>query len=265
MDDRPIGVFDSGIGGLTILREIIRELPLESFIYVGDSFQTPYSCQTPKEIYQFSKCIVNYLLKKDVKLIVIACNTITVSCIKKLREDYPHIPIVGTVPVVKKAAEVTKNKRIGILSSTRTAKSEEQKQLIKKFADGCQVFNYGTDELVPLIEQGIVTGKEIDETLRKVLAIFKENDIDTLALGCTHFPFLRKQIQTILGPHMQVLDSGSAIARQVRKILQNNNALSTIKKPSLEFYTTGKKLHMENIVRKIVKAEEITIVQSIAV
>src|SRR5262245_22974677 len=126
MNNHPIGVLDSGLGGLTVLSSIVKELPNEQFIYIGDSKNTPYGKKTEEEIYHLSKRLIEFLLQKKVKLIVVACNTITVSCLERLRTDYPDMPIVGTVPVIKTAAAVSKNKCIGILSTTRTAQSDYQ-------------------------------------------------------------------------------------------------------------------------------------------
>jgi glutamate racemase len=129
MNDRPIGILDSGIGGLTIAKEIITQLPQESIVYIGDSKNAPYGPQTSEQIYKHAKKLMKFLIDRDVKIVVIACNTITVNCIKKLREDYSTMPIIGTVPVVKTAAEVSRNKRIGILSTSQTAKRNMPKIL----------------------------------------------------------------------------------------------------------------------------------------
>ncbi len=202
MNNHPIGILDSGLGGLTVLQAIARELQNESFVYIGDSVSTPYGAKSPDEIYKLAKRLIEFLLQQEVKLIVIACNTITVTCLDKLRSDYSQIPIVGTVPVIKTAAEVSKNKYIGILSTTQTAQSDYQKHLIETFANGCTVFNHGTDALVPLIEQGQLESSEMTAALQSVLQVFKNEKIDALALGCTHFPFLEKQMQTILGSNV---------------------------------------------------------------
>lgn len=251
--DRPIGILDSGIGGLTVLKEIVRELPQESIVYIGDSLHAPYGIRSSEEIYHLSKNLVKFLLQKKVKLIVVACNTITVNSIDALRKDFPDIPFVGTVPVVKTAVALTKNKRIGILSTTQTAKSKYQKTLIQTFTKGYTVFNYGNDKLVPLIEQGELRSKKVEEELHQTLSMFQKRNIDTLALGCTHFPFLRTQIQKILGPHVKILDSGPAIGRQVKRVLKNNNALNTTKNPVLSFYTTGKPENAEKIISSFFK------------
>jgi glutamate racemase len=251
MNKHPIGILDSGVGGLTVLSAIVKELPHESIIYIGDSQNTPYGKKTEEEIYHLSKRLIEFLLKKEVKLIVIACNTITVSCLERLRTDYPDIPIVGTVPVIKTAAAVSKNKRISILSTTRTAQSDYQKHLIEEFANDCVVFNNGTDALVPLIEQGKVESEEMADALKKVLSQFSNEDIDVLALGCTHFPFLEKQMQEFLGPSVQLLDSGGAIARQVKRVLEHNDSFAAEGDGKIEIYTTGNKEISKKLAQKI--------------
>lgn len=233
MNNRSIGILDSGIGGITIWKEVAKELPKESTIYIADSKNVPYGVKTPKEIHKLARKLVHFLLKRDVKLIVIACNTITVSCLDKLRREFPQVPIVGTVPVVKTASEKTRNKKIGILSTVGTAKSAYQKKLIEKFAKDLKVLNIGTDKLVPLIEKG----EDVDLVLPKVLKPFKE--VDVLALGCTHFPLVKNKIQKILGSNVLILDSGPAIARQVRRVLIHNDILSNSKRAKHYFYTTG--------------------------
>jgi glutamate racemase len=259
MNNHPIGVLDSGLGGLTVLQAIVKELPHESFFYIGDSKNTPYGAKSSEEIYQLSKRMIEFLLKKDIKLLVIACNTITVSCLDRLRNDYPHIPIVGTVPVIKTAAEVSKNKRIGILSTTRTAQSDYQKHLVEEFANGCEVFNFGTDALVPLIEQGKADSSEMATTLTEVLKPFSNEHIDTLALGCTHFPFLEKQMQQILGSDVMLLDSSGAIARQVKRVLEHNNALASEEAGEIMIFTTGNMQIAKDLALSALGEKQITI------
>ena len=237
--NQPIGILDSGVGGLSIWRQIVKKLPKESTIYIADSKNCPYGKKTEKEIYRFSKKLVRFLLSKKVKLIVLACNTITVSCLDKLRKDFPKTPIIGTVPVIKTASEITKNNKIGVLSTTRTAKSKYQKDLIKVFAGGANVFNIGTNKLVPLIENGNFKVREIENILREELSPFIKSNIDTLALGCSHFPFLERQMQKILGKKVLILDSSSAIARQVKRILENNKDLSVYNSFGHTLLTTG--------------------------
>jgi len=231
-----IGIIDSGVGGLSITSKLIESLPNESFIYIADSKNCPYGQKNKTEIYKLTKKMVNFLLKRDIKLLVIACNTITVTSIQKLRKDYPNLPIVGIVPVLKTAAERTKNGKIGIFSTNVTAESKYQKDLIEKFAKDCRVINIGSSDLVSLIEN--LDFEAMDDILIKELKPFMTEKIDILALGCSHFPLIKDKIQKYL-PNVLILDSSEAVARQVKRILKHNNILSNLTNPSYNFYTTG--------------------------
>ena len=237
--NQPIGILDSGIGGLSIWRQIVKKLPNESTIYLADSKNCPYGSNSSEEIYQLSKKLVTFLVQKKVKLIVLACNTITVSCLDKLRKEFPKTPIIGTVPVIKTASEITKNNKIGVLSTARTARSKYQKKLIKTFSGGARVLNIGTDKLVPIIENGNFKATEAENVLLEELDPFIKSNIDTLVLGCSHFPFLKRQIQKILGKKVLILDSSAAIARQVERVLKNNNELSVYNSSGHILLTTG--------------------------
>lgn len=237
----PIGILDSGLGGLSICRSIMDELPHESTLYIADSAHTPYGKRSASEVLDLTRKMIDFLRTKHVKAVVVACNTITVSGIASFRETYPDVPIIGTVPAVKPAVAVTKNKRIGILSTTGTAQSDYQKQLIREFASDCMVITHGTDELVPLIEQGIVDGEHMDKILQKQLVIFQKEQVDTLVLGCTHYPLVKDSIAKILGSNVTILDSGEAIAHQVRRVLENADDIVRSSNLCHEFYTTGSK------------------------
>lgn len=251
MDTRPIGILDSGVGGLTVWQEIRKLLPQESTIYIGDSKNAPYGDKTTDEIFQKATRLIKFLLKKDTKLIVIACNVITTTSLDRLRSEFKGVPLVGTVPVVKKAAEMTKVGRIGILSTNGTAKSLYQKHLIEQFASGKNTLNLGTNLLVPLVEKGKWETEEAKKILKKVLEPFKKSQVDVIALGCTHFPFMISEMQKIVGQKVQLLDSGSAIARQVQRILENNNSFTRKKKTSHTVLTTGEKKKLENILEML--------------
>lgn len=254
MIDRPIGVIDSGVGGLSVWQEIVKLLPQESTIYLADGENCPYGPKTPEEIYHLSKRLVQYLVTKNVKLIVIACNTMTVTSLDRLRADFPDLPIVGTVPVIKTAVLQSKTKEIGILSTTATAESLYQKKLIATFAKDDKVINTGTDLLVPLIEQGITTGDTIRHILKGVLQPFLTTNVDVVALGCTHYPFIRNAIQQLLGPDVLLLDSGAAVARQTKRVLENNGALS-VGTPSHHFLTTGDAAQFGPVTRSLLEKE----------
>lgn len=232
----PIGIIDSGVGGLSVASILIKNLPNESIIYFADSKNCPYGKKTTEEIYRLTQKMVNFLIEKNIKLLVVACNTITVTSIDRLRKDYPKLPIVGIVPVLKTASERTKNEKIGIFSTKVTAQSDYQNDLIEKFAKGCHVLNIGSSDLVPLIEK--LDFEKIDEVLVNELKSFREAGIDTLALGCSHFPLIKDKIRKFL-PGVLVLDSSEAVARQVKRILEHNRILSSSMNPSYNFYTTG--------------------------
>jgi len=235
MNNFPIGIIDSGIGGLSVWLEIRKLLPEESVLYLADAKNLPYGEKSEKEVYMLAKSLMQYLIDKDVRMIVIACNTITVSALNQFRKDFPSLPIIGTVPVVKTAATRSKNKKIGILSTKTTAESDYQKRLITAFAPDCEVINIGTSKLVSMVETGVV-----DMTvLKEELAPFLDANIDTLALGCTHFPFLLPQIQEVLGKDVQILDSATAIARQVKHLLVTEGIESDAVLGSHKFSTTG--------------------------
>lgn len=246
MDDRPIGVLDSGVGGLTVWREILSILPNESTVYIGDSLNAPYGKRSPENIRELAGKLISFLLSKKAKLIVIACNTITVNGIDLLRKEFPQVPIVGTVPVVKLAAATTKNRKIGILVTKATAKSPYNQALIEKFAPDMEVITVGTNALVPLIEAH--ESKELPKVIAQELAPFVAKGVDTVVLGSTHFPILRPFIQDFLGPKVTVLDSGGAVARQVGRILANNDAQKVKKHASHRLFTTGDVEPFESIV-----------------
>ncbi len=253
MLNTPIGILDSGIGGLTVWREIIKELPSESVIYIADSKNIPYGNKSNDEIYFLAKKLVEFLLRKNVKVIVIACNTITVSALDRLRFEFPQAPIIGTVPVIKKAAEITRNKRIGIFSTTKTAESNYQKELIQRFAQDCTITTVGSDEIVPLIEAGKAQGRDMINVLERVLKPFKDTEIDTLCLGCTHFPIIENDIQEILGKEVKLLEPSSAIARHTKKILMQNNEMSDGENKEYAFYTTGDNRQFETVAKSLIQ------------
>lgn len=236
MDNRKIGLFDSGVGGLSILGEIQKLLPQESFVFIADQKHVPYGKKTKAELEELVFKIVTFLVSQDVKLVVVACNTATVYTIDFLREKF-NLPIVGVVPVVKTLAEVTKTKKVGILATPATSSSPYLENLINNFCQGVEVFNIGGTGLEEMVENGEVDTKLVEDTLVKFLNPLVKEGVDAIALGCTHYPFLRAKIEQIVGPHIAVLDSGGAVARQVKRILENNQALATQKREDF-YYTT---------------------------
>lgn len=251
MSNAPIGIIDSGLGGLTILKEIQLQLPHESLRYLGDTANCPYGPRSVENIYRLSHAMISALVEAGVKAVVIACNTISVTSIRQLRADFPDLPIVGTAPAIKPAAAVSINRRIGILSTVATANSPYQADLIAEFAADCQVLNLGTNELVPRIERGAFD-TEIPSVLPEVLRPFQEAEVDALVLGCSHYPILREEIQAILGDRVTVLDSGAAIARQLFRVLVRQGIEApTDSRPDHVITTTSESPTLHSIIERL--------------
>lgn len=250
MENAPIGILDSGLGGLTIWREIRRELPGESTIYIGDQAYQPYGGKSVRVIRQRVKRLITFLLGKGAKVIVVACNTATVAGIDVYRRWFPAVPIIGVVPVVKTAASITKTKHVAIISTPYTAASGYQKRLIRSFANGCIVENIGVPDLAAIIEQGKTGGRGTAILHRYLDPIMKKN-IDVLALGCTHYPFIKETIQTMVGKGVVVIDSGGAVARHTARILDATTLRGRERKPYTVFYTTGDASHVSRVATKL--------------
>ncbi len=217
-EEAPIGVFDSGAGGLTILTDLRRELPNEHYIYFGDTAKVPYGMRSDTEITALTLKGCKFLIDSGVKLIVVACNTASQAALNTLRATFP-IPFIGVVPAVKPAARATRNGRIGVAATNQAAKATYLQHLIDEFAEGIQVFAVGCPELVTLVEHGEFDGPVVEETVRQALQPLLAHDVDVIVLGCTHFPALRPVIERITNHHVQVIDSGMAIAHRTHAIL----------------------------------------------
>jgi glutamate racemase len=253
MDNRPIGVFDSGVGGLTILLEVKKLLPKENFIFVADQGNVPYGGKNGKQLQGYADKIMAFLIQKDAKAIIIACNTSTVYAIDFLRKKY-KIPIIGTVPVVKTLAKISKSKKAAVFSTPATAKSPYVKKLIKKFAPDITVYRIGGTGLEELVETGELGSKKIDKILHQALEPLLKKRVDSIALGCTHYPFLKAKIQKIVGKDVQIVDSGGAVSRRVREILKNNKILGN-KRLEDFYYTTGNKKRFAKAIKLLLKKE----------
>jgi len=242
--DTPIGVFDSGAGGLTILSALLKELPHERFIYLGDTVHCPYGARSDEEITELTLAACRFLLARGVKLIVIACNTASQAALSTLRATFPDLTFIGVVPAVKPAARMTRKGRIGIAATNQAAKAAYLRQLIDEFAGGIEASAVGCPDLVTLVEHGQFDGPEVEETVRRALQPVLTEDIDVLVLGCTHFPALQAVIERVAGPRVQVIDSGQAIARRTRSVLENAELLASgsgdePKNKRLEIWSSG--------------------------
>jgi glutamate racemase len=234
----PIGLFDSGIGGTSIWKEIHALLPWEDTIYLADSKNAPYGQKTKAEIVALSCKNTEFLLGHDCKMIVVACNTATTNAIKELREKY-DVPFIGIEPAIKPAAIHTSTNAIGILATKGTLSSELFNKTVAGFT-GVNVVEQVGYNLVALIESGKLESDEIKGLLKEYLQPMIDANIDYLVLGCSHYPYLVPQIKQILPPHVKIIDSGAAVARQTKKMLEANNILNDEnRKGNPLFYTNA--------------------------
>lgn len=250
-NQQPIGVLDSGVGGLSVLMEMKKLLPKESFIFIADQAYMPYGEKAQEQLVDRVEKIITYFQNRKVKAVVMACNTATVYTIDAMRQKF-NIPLVGTVPVVKTLANISKTRTAAVFSTPATAKSPYLKDLITKFAPDMNILRVSGSNLEELIERGDLHAPEISAVLLKELPSLLKQNIDAIALGCTHYPFLQDQIKALVGPDIAVVDSGGAVARQLLQILKNNDSLSNVHGRN-EFYTTGDlqrfKLAMEKLLQ----------------
>lgn len=224
--EAPIGVFDSGAGGLTILSALRQELPGERYIYFADTAHCPYGARTEADITALSAQISRFLIDQGVKIIVVACNTASQAALATLRATYPFIQFVGVVPAVKPAARATRNGRIAIAATNQAARAIYLHQLIDEFAGGIQAFAIGCPELVTLVEDGQLDGPEVEEAVHTALEPVLRDGVDVIVLGCTHFPALRPVIERVCGAHVQIIDSGGAIARRTHYVLDTEGLIA---------------------------------------
>ncbi|MFE3866811.1 glutamate racemase [Flavobacterium sp. LS2P90] len=234
-NNNPIGIFDSGIGGTSIWKEIHHLLPNEKTIYLADSKNAPYGQKSKEEIIALSMKNTEFLLNMKCKLIVVACNTATTNAIEELREKY-DVPFIGIEPAIKPAVSHSKTQIIGILATQGTLNSALFNKTTEKYQDTKIIEQIGHG-LVQLIEQGGINSPEMAKLLRSYLTPMIEANIDYLVLGCSHYPYLIPQIKKILPTHIQIIDSGEAVAKQTQKILREKTGFSSAEKGEPIFYT----------------------------
>lgn len=236
----PIGVFDSGLGGLSVLRDIRALLPNEDYRYYADNAYCPYGLRSQAEIQERSIAVVGLLVAQGAKAIVVACNTASAMAINEIRAAYPHIPIIGLEPAVKPAVAMTKSGRVGVLATPRTAAGERLRWLIETYAGDVQVHTVAAAGLVELVEAGTLSGPEVVSTLQPMLDPMIEAGVDVVVLGCTHYPYLRDEISRYMGGNVPVIDSGTAIARRVQTVLHSHDLLSPgVAEGSVTMMTSG--------------------------
>jgi glutamate racemase len=239
---QPIGVIDSGVGGLTVAKEIMRQLPNEKIIYLGDTARCPYGPRPLREVKKYTWELTTFLLKKNIKMLVIACNTATAAVLDDIREEL-NIPVIGVIyPGARSAIKRTKNFCVGIIGTEGTVKSGAYEKALKSLNSKLSVKSQACPKFVPLVESGELAGELAEKIVRESLQPLLNQKLDTLILGCTHYPLLEPLIQEVMGQNVNVISSGDETAREVSTILQYNGILETNEEESdHEFYTTGSK------------------------
>lgn len=221
-----IGIFDSGVGGLTVVREVFKQLPDYQIVYFGDTARTPYGNKSENLIKKYAIEDTNFLLGKGANLIIVACNTASAVASDELKAKYKNIPIFEVItPAVKRASEMTKNKRLGIIGTKATIHSQIYEHLIRKNNPEIKVFSKASPLLVPLVEEGWLKKPETKMILKKYLHPLKLKQIDTLILGCTHYPLLKEIIQAKMSKRTNLIDPAQETVKEVKKYLENNPAI----------------------------------------
>jgi len=251
-----IGVFDSGVGGLWILKYLQQEIPGYNYIFFGDQGHVPYGVKSLDEIKIYSEEITKFLISKGCKIIVIACNTASAAALRYLREEFPDILFVGMEPAVKKAAETTVTGVVGVLATPATFQGEPYNSLVERFAQGVEIYKDTCLGLVEEIEKGNFESKETHIILERALRPMLENGTDTVVLGCTHYPFVIPEIKKIVGSEINVIDPTPAIVHQVVHVLTENNLVSRSEgEKQVEIFTSGSEENIKIILGKIFNKE----------
>ncbi|QJD60316.1 glutamate racemase [Pseudomonas sp. gcc21] len=247
-NNAPVGVFDSGVGGLSVLGEINRLLPQETLLYVADSGHVPYGEKSAEYIRERSRKIASFLVEQGAKALVLACNTATAAAVADLRSLY-DMPVVGMEPAVKPAALATRTGVVGVLATTGTLQSARFAALLDRFAGAVRVVTQPCPGLVECVERGELQGQHVEQLLRSYTDPLLEAGCDTLILGCTHYPFLRAQLMTILPSGITLVDTGAAVARQLRARLSEAELLADGASQGPRFWSTAAPKSLEDVLR----------------
>lgn len=251
-----IGVFDSGVGGLSVWREIAVQLPDESSVYLADQGHIPYGPRPMQEIRAFSEAIVRFLLGRGCNIIVVACNAASAAALTHLRARFPDVPFVGMEPAVKPAVQTTRTGRVGVMATPATFQGELFASVVERFASGVQLVKQVCPGLVEQAEAGRLDTPDTEAMLREYLAPMMAAGVDTIVLGCTHYPFLAPAIQRIVGPGVSVIDPSPAIARQVGRVMELRGLLSASREAGHVFCTSGDEVAFTETVRRLARVSD---------
>lgn len=246
MREAPIAVFDSGVGGVSVLAEIQHLLPNESLLYLGDCGHIPYGEKTPEFIRQRCSVMAGFFREQGAKALVIACNTATVAGVADLRRDFPEWPIVGMEPAVKPAAAATRSGVVGVLATTGTLQSAKFAALLDRFATDVRVITQPCPGLVELIESGDLHSPQLRALLKHYVDPLLANGCDTIILGCTHYPFLKPMLKSMIPENISLIDTGAAVARQLQRLLAERDLLAEGPNRPVRFWTSADPASLRN-------------------
>lgn len=247
----PIGIFDSGLGGLSVLASLFAELPYENFVYFADSAWCPYGSRSTEEIQMRSIAITQFLLTHNVKAVVVACNTATAAAIDLLRGTFP-IPFIGIEPAIKQAALHTQSGKVGVLATRNTFQGRLYQETSARFANDKQIHVQIGDGLVELVEEDRIETPEAEALIRRYIEPMIASGVDQIVLGCTHYPFLISQIQKIVPPGVIVHNPAPAVARQTHRILENESLLAVSHNGKSHFFSSGDVTVLNRMIKRLV-------------
>ncbi len=249
----PLGVFDSGVGGLSVLRAIRQLLPAEDLLYFADQAHVPYGPRPMEQVRAFAQGITRFLLSRGAKLVVVACNAASAAALHALRQSFPQVPFVGMEPAVKPAAETSRSGVVGVLATPATFQGALYASVIERFAQGVTVLQHTCPGLVAQIEHGDLDTPQTRRILEEALLPMLAQGIDTVVLGCTHYPFVIPVIEEIVGDGVRVIDPAPAVARQVQRLLAGRGLLSgSQQRGSVRYYTSGDAQALEQLLPRLV-------------
>lgn len=248
-----IGIFDSGSGGLSVYRELVKVLPEERYLYFADNAHCPYGEKTPEYIQERGRAITDILRGLGADIIVVACNTATAAAIATLRAEYPDVPFIGMEPAVKPAALGTRSGVIGVLATAGTLKGSKYLKTRGLYEDNVRIVEHVGQGFVELVENGILDGPEAENTVKASLQPLLDAGADTIVLGCTHYPFLKPVIERLAGPGVQVIDPAPAVARQTVRVLQNGGIPTGAGPFSADLYFSGEPDSLQRIFRLVTR------------
>ena len=250
----PIGFLDSGVGGLSVMREALKIMPNENYIYFGDSKNAPYGVKSKKEIRDLTFNVVEFLIQKGIKGLVVACNTATSAAVSELRRAYPDMPLVGIEPAIKPAVELNKKGKILIMATPMTIKQEKFNLLLNKYKEKGEIVPIQCAGLMEFVEDGILKGEELEKYLEDKLNPYKEEEIGSIVLGCTHYPFVKGTIRKIVGEDIAIIDGGEGTAREIKRRLHEKNLLTdSIEPGNITIYNSSEDQRIIDLSFKLIQ------------